>query len=221
MPKPMHTGKRSSLAEPGDIFNQFWRKFTPLAGYSSDRNVIDKPGRRFGDANGTLARRGGRNQLNQTEIGGAANFRQRRRFFDKQIGHDRTGNSGAAAVIDILLQSMTINNSVADHRHNRRSELRNDTACHFKNLEQLDFVLKCPGVRCLDYRSIGNGIAVRNSEFAHCRAALHELTQHGGSELQIWIARRDERHQCLAAFAFQLGEKIVDFRHVFAVRCRF
>ena len=95
MPKPMDTGSVGLLAQPGDVVEQFRRQIAAFAGNACDRDVIDEAGRCFGNPQGPLARRGGRDQLDQTEIGLTADFGQRRRFLDQQIGHDRPGHSGA------------------------------------------------------------------------------------------------------------------------------
>ena len=74
---------------------------------------------------------------------------------------------------DILFQSVAINDRIADHGDDRRTEFRRHAASHLQNLGQLDFVFQRPRVRGLNDGPVGNRVAVRNAQFAQTAAAVH------------------------------------------------
>jgi hypothetical protein len=62
----------------------------------------------------------------------------------------------------------------------------------------------------LDYRTIGNRIAIGKSNFGHRTTQLIEQAQDPSSERHVWIARRDEWHKCLSAFGLQSLKQLLD-----------
>ena len=184
MPKPMQIGRSVCVRSQPTLSTSSGGSCGSLARDAGDRDIVEKAGRRFGDPHGPLARRGGRDELNEADVAACGRFRP-------VAADSSTGRSGTISparprslnVVDILLQSVAIDDRVADHRHERRVDFRRDFAERFQNVGQLDLVRECPRVRRLNHRPIGNRIAVRNADFAQMAAAPDHFFQHGGREL--------------------------------------
>ena len=196
----------SLRAEPADVIDQVRRQGGAFARDAGDRDVVEKAGRSFGNANGPFARRGGRHELDEADVALAANGGQLGRFFDRQVGHDEAGQAAIADFVNVFLESVAIHDRVADHRDERRFNLRRDFAERIQDVGELDFVCERAGVRRLNHGAIGDRIAVGNADFAQMAAAADHFFQHRGGEREIGIAGRDERHQRFALLAAEVRE---------------
>ena len=143
----------------------------------------------------------------------AADLGQRRRFFGGQVGHDRARDARLASSRDVSLQALTINDRVADHRYDRGLQIGHDAAEHLKNPGELDLVPQGPRVRTLDHRSVGDRIAVGDTQLTKAAAAGDQAAEQIGGELQIGIASRNEGHQGLSPGGAKIVEERIDCGH--------
>ena len=161
----------------------------------------------------SLARRGGRDQLHERKVLPPADFGQRRRFLGGQVGHDRPGQPRFARRGYIGFQPLAVNDGVADHRHDGGLQVRHYAAQHVEDFAKLDLVAESPRVRTLDHRTVGDGVAVGDAQFAEAAAASRERAEQIGGERQIGVAGRDERHKGLALGGAKFAKEDVDGGH--------
>ena len=83
--------------QPADVLDQVGGDAFAFAGDPCNRDVIDEARRRPGNLNRTIARRGGRDELNQLETPPAGLVDQRRGFLDRKVGTIKPSTPAVAA----------------------------------------------------------------------------------------------------------------------------
>lgn len=73
--------------------------------------------------------------------------------------------------------------------------------------------LPSAGVRSLDHRAIGDGVAVGDADFAHRRTAGYEFLDDGRGKIKIGVTRGQERHECLTLRGAEFMKQRINFGH--------
>lgn len=148
--------------------------------------------------------------MNEIDAEFLSEFKESLGFITGEVGDDHSAHSGFFEFGEELFGSVTEDDGVGDHGDDRGEVVGWECFDAVEDFVDVETLIESAGVRGLDGGSVGNGVAVGESEFDEVASAVAEFGDEFAGCSHVGVSAGDKWHEGHAVFRFKLSEDLRD-----------